>query len=74
MNSKIVILIIFSILLVIGIGLVVFQFIKVKDDSSNKLVLSYTSTAGIPFRWIYDIEDENIVERIINHVCLVMVI
>ena len=39
-----------------------FRYLSKKDESSKKIELTYKQSAGIPFRWEYEIEDESIVK------------
>ena len=60
MKKEIVTPIIF--LLIIVIGLVVFFVIRKVDSDSKKIEITIKSTAGIPYKWVYEIEDESIVK------------
>ena len=62
MNKKILIGIIFLIILIVIIILfVLFKHLSKVEESTKKLELTYDISAGIPFRWEYEIEDESIV-------------
>ena len=66
MNIKILIGIII-IVVITGI----FVFFKGKDmyeDNSKLLELTYKKSAGIPFYWKYEIEDETVVEYVKSYV------
>lgn len=65
MNIKLLICFIF----VIFCGLIFsFKFINFDKKSSKKLILHYKISAGIPFRWEYEIEDEGIVQFVESYV------
>ncbi len=42
--------------------------IKKVDNSSKQLELTYEINAGIPFKWVYEIEDESIVQFVRSYV------
>lgn len=60
MNKKLIIILVVLVILIIGICVCI--FLKKHEESSKKLELTYEINAGIPFRWEYEIEDEDIVE------------
>ncbi len=49
------------------IGVLAYIFIP-KTNDSKKLELTYEKSAGIPFKWVYEIEDPTIVEFVENYV------
>ncbi len=56
-----------------GLGLIVLIIIgiiiKIKTDNSKKeLVLNYKISAGIPFKWVYEIENPEVVEFVKSYV------
>ena len=57
MGKKILITIVVVLIVVL---IIVFRTI-LANESSKKLELTYKISAGIPFRWEYEIEDEDIV-------------
>ena len=65
MNIKLLVGIIAIVL--ISIILVLFKFIIPKTDSSY-LELTMEKNAGIPFKWVYDIKDKDIVEFVKSYV------
>ena len=64
MNKYIVIII--CVLLIIG-GVIYYFFGKNKK-SSKELELTYEINAGIPFKWVYEIENPEIVEFVKSYV------
>ena len=57
----------------LGLGLIVLIIIgiiiKIKTDNSKKeLVLNYKISAGIPFKWVYEIENPEVVEFVKSYV------
>ena len=63
MNKKIILLsgiLVFVILLFIGIKLI--------DSSSKTLELTYKTNGGVPYKWEYEIEDEEVVKFIKSYV------
>lgn len=60
-------LIIIGIIIIIAIFFIVIKN-KDNDKSSKELELTYEINAGIPFKWVYEIEDENIVEFVKSYV------
>lgn len=65
MNIKLLVGII--VIVLISIILVLFKFIIPKTDSSY-LELTMEKNAGIPFKWVYDIKDKDIVEFVKSYV------
>lgn len=59
MDKKIII---FGVGLLVVFSLILFFLFKNKNDSSKKIELTYKSTAGIPYEWKFEIEDESIVQ------------
>ena len=57
MKNKI--LVIITVVLVIALILIVKYILN--DESSKKLELTYEKSAGIPYKWEYEIEDDSIV-------------
>ena len=67
MNKYLLIGLVLIIIIVIGvIGLNIFK----NDEEENKkqLELTYEINAGIPFKWVYEIEDSTIVEFVKSYV------
>lgn len=62
-DMKLKILIMVLILLIIG--LVIFIYDK---KSSKELELTYKISAGIPYKWVYKIDDESIVKFVKSYV------
>ena len=60
MNSKIIIIIV-SVLLLLIIGTILLIF-KLNYHDTKRYVLNYKISAGIPFKWVYEIEDDSIVK------------
>ena len=57
MKNKI--LVVITVILVIALVLIVKYILN--DESSKKLELTYEKSAGIPYKWEYEIEDDSIV-------------
>ncbi len=61
-----------TLLIIIGIILVltiaVYFLIPKKTKSTKEIELTYDISAGIPFKWVYEIEDESIVEFVKSYV------
>ena len=59
-------------LIIIGIILIsctLFFYLKPKKSNNPKeLELTYEINAGIPFKWVYEIEDESVVEFVKRYV------
>ena len=52
---------------VIVIGVLAYIFIP-KSNDSKKLELTYEINAGIPFKWVYEIEDPSIAQFVESYV------
>ena len=65
---KIKILIGIIIIIVIGGVFLLIKYIIPKDDSSKYLEITREKNAGIPFKWIYEIKDNDIVEFVKSYV------
>lgn len=65
MNKKI--LIIIGILILLVIGMVIFLLTK-HTSTPKELELIYKKSAGIPFKWEYEIKDPTIVEFVDSYV------
>lgn len=48
--------------------LLTIEIIPKKNDSKKELELTYEINAGIPFKWIYEIEDPSVVEFVKSYV------
>lgn len=66
MLSRIIFLIIALVFLMLGTVIIIFKVIPGEDK--KKIELTYTINAGIPFKWEYEIEDEEIVKCVGTHV------
>ena len=62
--TKIAIIIISIIIL----SFIVIKFIDTKKTNPKELELTYKINAGIPFKWEYEIEDENTVEFVKSYI------
>lgn len=59
----------FYVLIVIILVVSLFFVVKgLKKNDSKELELTYEINAGIPFKWVYEIEDESIVEFVKSYV------
>lgn len=69
MNKKVIVAIV--IVLIIIIGIVIFLLINNGNDNveedTKKVEVTIKITAGIPFKWVYEIEDENIIKYVKNY-------
>lgn len=52
--------IVIIVVLIIAVALIL-KFVVLDSNSSKKLELTYKKNAGIPFKWVCEIEDESIV-------------
>ena len=66
MNKYLLIGISLVLLIVIVFGVI--KLVNKKEESSKQLELTYEINAGIPFKWVYEIEDESIVEYVKSYV------
>ena len=65
MNKRLLIIIFLILILIV----ILFAILKLLDRKKSKeLELTYKVNAGIPFRWQYEIEDENIVKFVKSYV------
>lgn len=62
MNKKLIIILV--ILIIIIVGIVIFLATKGNDKDSKKVEVTIKLTAGIPYKWVYEIENENIVKYV----------
>ena len=67
MNYKVLISLI-VVLLLVGVLFAFLKHDKPKEDNPKELELTYEINAGIPFRWEYEIKDEDIVEFVRSYV------
>ena len=57
--------------IVVFIGVLIFvlkQYVIKSNKSSKELELTYEINAGIPFKWVYEIEDSEIVQFVKSYV------
>lgn len=52
------------IVLIIVLGVVIFFVTRKADTDSKKIEITIKSTAGIPYKWVCEIEDESVVELV----------
>ena len=57
-----------GLVLLITAGFVVLKIVNKKEESSKQLELTYEINAGIPFKWVYEIEDKSVVEFVKSYV------
>ncbi len=57
-----------GIILIIGLVFILILTKPHKNDDPKQLELTYEINAGIPFKWVYEIEDESIVEFVKSYV------
>lgn len=66
MSKKVIITII--VVLIIIIGVIIFLLTKNgtnnEESDTKKVEVTIKMTAGIPFKWVYEIEDKNIVKYV----------
>ena len=69
-NKNIVIIIIVSLIIVLGIIISLILLNKKKPIIKNpkELELTYEISAGIPFKWDFEIEDEDVVQFVRSYV------
>ena len=57
-----------SVVLLITVGFVVLKLFSKESNNPKTLELTYEINAGIPFKWVYEIEDKNVVEFVKSYV------
>ena len=56
-----------GVIVLIGL-IIVIKVLPKENKSSKEIELTYEINAGIPFKWVYEIEDESIVEFVKSYV------
>ena len=66
MNSKV--LIVFGVFIIVIVIFVLIKTVVLNNDSTKELELTYEINAGIPFKWEWEIENEEIAEFVKSYV------